>query len=46
VDSGGELLDGPEVALEGILDAGMLKVLAIFDKPDALVGPYFEEPSM
>lgn len=36
-------IEGFEVALEGILYAGELKVLAIFDKPEPLVGPYFEE---
>ncbi|MEM7222061.1 MAG: ATP-grasp domain-containing protein [Pseudomonadota bacterium] len=36
-------LPGPEVALEGLLDRGALRVLAIFDKPDPLDGPYFEE---
>jgi biotin carboxylase len=34
---------GPEVALEGIVDGGRLQVLALFDKPDPLDGPYFEE---
>jgi biotin carboxylase len=34
---------GAEVAVEGLLDAGTLYVLAIFDKPDPLEGPYFEE---
>ncbi len=34
---------GPEVALEGLLRAGRLEVLALFDKPDPLDGPYFEE---
>jgi biotin carboxylase len=34
---------GVEVALEGLLDRGRLHVLALFDKPDPLVGPYFEE---
>ncbi|MGB5259187.1 MAG: ATP-grasp domain-containing protein [Gammaproteobacteria bacterium] len=34
---------GPEVALEGLLHQGQLTVLAIFDKPDPLDGPYFEE---
>ena len=34
---------GPEIALEGLLHAGQLEVLAIFDKPDPLEGPYFEE---
>ena len=36
-------IPGQEYALEGLLDAGELKVLALFDKPDALDGPYFEE---
>jgi biotin carboxylase len=34
---------GPEVALEGLVHDGELEVLAIFDKPDPLEGPYFEE---
>ncbi len=34
---------GAEVAFEGLLDRGKLRVLAIFDKPDPLEGPYFEE---
>ncbi len=34
---------GPEVALEGLLSGGSLKVLAIFDKPDPMDGPFFEE---
>ena len=34
---------GAEVALEGLLQQGELAVLAIFDKPDPLQGPYFEE---
>jgi biotin carboxylase len=34
---------GAEVALEGLLVDGELEVLAIFDKPDPLDGPYFEE---
>jgi biotin carboxylase len=34
---------GREVALEGLLDGGRLKVLALFDKPDPLEGPFFEE---
>ena len=34
---------GIEVALEGVLDEGQLRVLAIFDKPDPLEGPVFEE---
>jgi biotin carboxylase len=34
---------GDEVALEGLLRSGRLEVLAVFDKPDPLDGPYFEE---
>jgi biotin carboxylase len=34
---------GREVAVEGLIGGGRLRVLAIFDKPDALEGPYFEE---
>jgi biotin carboxylase len=34
---------GPEFALEGILTLGSLHVLALFDKPDPLDGPTFEE---
>jgi biotin carboxylase len=34
---------GEEIALEGILTEGDLTTLAIFDKPDPLDGPYFEE---
>lgn len=34
---------GAEVALEGLLRAGRLETLAVFDKPDPLEGPYFEE---
>ncbi len=36
-------LTGKEVAVEGLLTDGELRVLAIFDKPDPLDGPYFEE---
>jgi biotin carboxylase len=38
-----EYLPGDEYAIEGVLDRGELHVLAIFDKPDPLTGPYFEE---
>jgi len=38
-----EFIPGVEVALEGLLVDGLLKPLALFDKPDALDGPYFEE---
>jgi biotin carboxylase len=34
---------GAEVALEGILRDGLLTPLALFDKPDPLDGPFFEE---
>jgi biotin carboxylase len=34
---------GFEVALEGLLTNGSLHVLALFDKPDPLDGPFFEE---
>lgn len=34
---------GVEVALEGLLNHGQLHPLAIFDKPDPLDGPFFEE---
>jgi biotin carboxylase len=34
---------GTEVAVEGLLQGGELGVLAVFDKPDPLDGPYFEE---
>lgn len=34
---------GFEVALEGLLTNGALHVLALFDKPDPLDGPFFEE---
>src|SRR5713101_3900605 len=36
-------IPGREVAVEGLLTEGELRVLAIFDKPDPLEGPYFEE---
>jgi formate-dependent phosphoribosylglycinamide formyltransferase (GAR transformylase) len=36
-------IPGTEVAVEGLLTRGKLKILAIFDKPDPLEGPYFEE---
>ena len=38
-----QFIPGFEVALEGLLTAGELRILAIFDKPDPLDGPYFEE---
>jgi biotin carboxylase len=36
-------IPGQEVALEGLLIHGELRVLALFDKPDPLDGPFFEE---
>jgi len=36
-------IPGGEVALEGLLEDGRLHPLALFDKPDPLEGPYFEE---
>lgn len=38
-----KFIPGVEVALEGLLTAGRLQVLALFDKPDPLDGPFFEE---
>jgi biotin carboxylase len=38
-----DFIDGAEVAVEGLLRRGRLEVLAIFDKPDPLNGPFFEE---
>jgi ATP-grasp domain/L-amino acid ligase C-terminal domain 2/ATP-grasp N-terminal domain len=38
-----DFVPGPEVAVEGLVRAGRLTVLALFDKPDPLDGPYFEE---
>jgi ATP-grasp domain/L-amino acid ligase C-terminal domain 2 len=38
-----DFIPGREFALEGILDHGNFRVLAVFDKPDPLDGPFFEE---
>jgi biotin carboxylase len=38
-----EYVDGDEFAIEGVLTRGDLQVLALFDKPDPLTGPFFEE---
>jgi phosphoribosylaminoimidazole carboxylase (NCAIR synthetase) len=38
-----EFVPGREVAVEGLVTQGALHVLAIFDKPDPLDGPFFEE---
>ncbi|HWB84835.1 MAG TPA: ATP-grasp domain-containing protein [Bryobacteraceae bacterium] len=36
-------IEGREFAVEGLVTGGQLRVLAIFDKPDPLEGPFFEE---
>lgn len=36
-------IDGREVAADGIVIHGKLQPLALYDKPDPLTGPYFEE---
>lgn len=38
-----DFVPGREFALEGLLTRGELRVLALFDKPDPLDGPFFEE---
>lgn len=38
-----EYIPGEEVAIEGLLEQGRLRILAIFDKPGPMEGPYFEE---
>ena len=38
-----EYIDGIEIAYEGFLHDAVLQTITIFDKPDPLVGPYFEE---
>ncbi len=38
-----QYVPGEEVALEGVLTRGELQVFAVFDKPDPLEGPFFEE---
>ena len=38
-----EFIPGAEVAVEGLVEGGRLTVLALFDKPDPLDGPFFEE---
>ena len=36
-------IEGVECAYEGYLNQGRLTTIALFDKPDPLIGPYFEE---
>lgn len=38
-----QYIDGVEIAYEGILQEGRLNALLLFDKPEPLTGPYFEE---
>lgn len=38
-----DYIDGIEIAYEGFLHEGVLSSITIFDKPDPLIGPYFEE---
>jgi biotin carboxylase len=38
-----DYISGREFALEGVVTDGRLQILALFDKPDPLEGPYFEE---
>ena len=38
-----KFIEGHEYAVEGVLRSGKFQCLAIFDKPDPLDGPYFEE---
>jgi len=38
-----DYIEGAEYALEGLLENGVLRTLALFDKPDPLDGPFFEE---
>ena len=38
-----EYVPGDEIAIEGLIVAGDLQVLAVIDKPEPLTGPFFEE---
>ena len=38
-----QYIPGVELAVEGVLRGGDLEVLAFFDKPDPMEGPFFEE---
>lgn len=38
-----DFIPGAEVALEGLVRNGRLHLLALFDKPDEMTGPFFEE---
>ena len=36
-------IPGNEFAIEGVMTEGVFRPFVIFDKPDPLVGPFFEE---
>ena len=36
-------IPGNEFAIEGVMTEGVFRAFVIFDKPDPLVGPFFEE---
>jgi biotin carboxylase len=38
-----QYVPGTEYAMEGLLEHGEMRTIAIFDKPDPLDGPFFEE---
>ena len=38
-----DFIPGREFAIEGVVTAGKFQLLALFDKPDPLDGPFFEE---
>jgi biotin carboxylase len=38
-----EYIEGAEFAVEGLMTGGRFRVLAVFEKPDPLTGPFFEE---
>lgn len=38
-----DYVEGTEYAVEGVLEHGRARILAVFDKPDPLEGPFFEE---
>jgi biotin carboxylase len=38
-----QYLPGVEYAIEAVMERGRMRTLAIFDKPNPLVGPFFEE---
>jgi hypothetical protein len=38
-----DYVEGYEVAVEGLMTRGTFRALAVFDKPEPLAGPFFEE---